>query len=215
MVPGEDVGHVSLGIGKDEETYVSFWPTDAGKATASGLFNPIGFENKVDYLADLSAEGRMPEFTIKLYSLHSVAMVLCFNEEIKKTKGWALMGANVLLNRSSGHSCASMAYTVLKAGGIYELIPSRYSSTVSSAPSPDALLNVVMQAKRTELEKYPETQSFNNAGCTAVPESNSKIGLVCRLMEIIMSREDLQRDDDLWEAQKGHKRIAPLNLDAA
>ena len=185
VAPGENVGHVSLGIGENEETYVSFWPTTAGKASnsrAPGLFKPIESENKVDFAADLQAEARPPEFTFKLFSLNITAMKDCFEREISKTEGWSLVGSNLLLNQGSGHSCASMAYEVLKAGGIYDLLPSRLSSNLSSAPSPDALARAVIEAKKVELEKYPDTQKFVQTDCTPLPETNPKTGLYCRVM---------------------------------
>ena len=185
IAPGDNVGHVSLGIGENESTYVSFWPTSEAKDShnwAPGLFKPIDSENKMDYVADFQAEGRAPEFTYKLYSLDTISMKERFNEVISKTQGWSLVGSNLLINQGSGHSCASMAYEVLKAGGIYDLLSSRFSSNLSSAPSPDALARAVIEAKKVELVEYPETQKFDQTGCTPLPAENPKTGLRCQIM---------------------------------
>jgi len=184
--PGENVGHISLAIGENEDTYVSFWPTAAGKANtkspAPGFFKPIDSERKIDFQADLAAEERPPELTFALYSLNAVTMREKFDDETSKEPGWALIGSNMLLNQNSAHSCASMAYEVLKAGGIYDLLPSKFSSNLSSAPSPDALARAVIHAKKTELQEYPETQYFDGPECSKLPDDNPKTGLRCHIM---------------------------------
>ena len=88
----------------------------------------------------------------------------CGIKNDKKFQGWALLGKNLLLNGGTAHSCASLAYELLKAGGIYNEITSSFSPRFSSIVSPDQLVNAVKAAKLYELEEHPETADFKFEG---------------------------------------------------
>ena len=165
-IPGQFTGHISLEIDTDPalKRYVSFWPADGEQDAAkdSGFFKPVPSENKVDLAADVEAEGRHPEYTAVLYSLNTLEMNKKYDAELTNKKGWAGVG-NSLLSLKTAHSCASMAYTVLIAGGIKNLlaITTPSHSRLSSITTPDKLAEAVQEAKRAELNKYPETKDYD------------------------------------------------------
>lgn len=142
--PGENVGHISL---ETKQGYMSLWPTGEGKLQGVGFFKPIAHEFKPDYAFDLEAEERKPEYTIVLYSLNCSNIQEKFQTIANTIDGWALVGGVLLLNGNSAESCASMAYKLLDAGGIYHLVSSLRSCTLSSSASPDELARLVVDAK--------------------------------------------------------------------
>jgi len=181
--PGEDVGHISLDVGG---VYMSFWPAVPANPKNSIFGAPAEF--KGSYEEDLKEEGREPEITLCLYSLNVAAMRTEFREihsKVKsgKYKGWTVVGNSLLNGYGGGHSCSSLAYEVLKAGQIYDLITSRFSSSLSSAPSPDGLARAVFAAKKGENKNYAkESKSVPEfAGETKLedfPQNNPRTGLV-------------------------------------
>lgn len=171
--PGENVGHVSIET-VTPEGYMSLWPSQAGKASGAGFWKPIDPDFKGNFQEDFDAEGeRDPEVTICLYNLDAENIKEKF-ETIKEgiearqargeKAGWVLIGGNKLINNNSGESCASLAWKLLKAGGIYDEISSSWSSKFSSVVTPDNLSKAVISAKKHELEHYPETVKFNFDG---------------------------------------------------
>lgn len=172
---GANVGHISI---ETPNAYMSLWPDDPrkdkelSKETRNlGLLAAINKEFKQDADEDYLAEGRVAEKIICLYSLDIQAIEARFKEIYSDPnfRGWTLLGNNILLNRGNAHSCASLAYTLLKAGGIYELISSFNSSygSISSAASPDALAGISIKAKQAELISYPDTKKFEAFARTA------------------------------------------------
>ena len=188
VTPGEDVGHVSVEIFQNGESvsFSSLWPekgidtseADAIKAgghnvtstvqfyhaltKVEGVVKPVGANFHATPQVDFDAEGRLPEYTIALYSLNTEAMRQKAADLQTKTNGWRVVGRNLIrVGRSSDHSCASLAYEILKAGGIYDLVGSHHSSHNSSCTSPDGLGKTVIDAKRSELKKHGSTKSWH------------------------------------------------------
>lgn len=151
-----------------------------------GIFRPEEGQYLTTVEEDMLAEGRLPELMFCLYSLDPEAIVKKFKEiteemhrkyqEIKEissttdnpndepslqdlTAGWVLIGPNTLLNKNSGNSCATLAWSLLKAGGIDHLIGSRYSC-YSSSISPDMTASALTDAKMREYQDYPEVRNF-------------------------------------------------------
>ena len=184
---GENVGHVSIET-VSPPGYMSLWPSEAGKASNMGFFQPIQHEFKPDYDADYEAEGRRkPEVTVVLYNLNPGKIYAEFQnvvdhfeslKEVGKSSGWVLIGGNQLINGKSGESCSSLAWRLLKAGGIYDEISSSYSSTNSVVVSPDGLVNVLKSAKVYEQESYPDTKEFQFSGELSVPERRGGCTLI-------------------------------------
>lgn len=114
----------------------------------------------VDGYYDLDFEGRVPEITICLYGLNVASINTEFEATKTRLEGWNLLGNNCLLNQGTGHSCSSYAYTLLKAGGIYNLISSAHSSKFSSVVTPDGLSQALIRAKREETRLYPVTRNW-------------------------------------------------------
>jgi hypothetical protein len=178
--PGEDVGHISLET-INPANYMSLWPKDQVHFERRGMKLPVAPEFMVDYNADLAAEARPPEVIICLYNLKPFAMHEKFHD-IKsdpKFQGWALIGKNLLLNGGTAHSCASLAYDLLKAGGIYNEINSSFSSRFSSIVTPDQLVNATKAAKVYELEEHPETANFKFAGETEINPTKKSGCVIC------------------------------------
>jgi hypothetical protein len=65
-------------------------------------------------------------------------------------KGWTLIGNNRLVNGGNAHSCASLAYSLLRTGGIHRLVS-----------TPDELAKFSLSAKKFELLSYPEIKNFS------------------------------------------------------
>jgi hypothetical protein len=204
--PGEDIGHVSIEIPsltmknpaydkndpkskKEIPFYVSLWPAEGIKLGGEGTFTPTKHTFHLDYKTDCGAEDRIPELTICLYGLKKGSIKqkffdICAGKSIKKSlikgdkefQGWVLIGGNRLINHNSGESCASLAYKLLKAGGIYDSIRSGYSSQFASVVAPDNLAEAIKCAKKYELEKYPETKNFVYKGESSIADiEESKI----------------------------------------
>lgn len=189
---GENVGHVSIEIPsikmdnpkfdegnpdsqKKVPFYCSFWPGNPSAKSGIGVF----FEKRDPhymggYESDQEAEkggirkDGKPETIICLYSL-SVTKIYEKFEELKNTvDGWTLFGSNKLINQGCKQSCASFAYDVLCAGGIYDLAPSKKSLKFSSTATPDDMAAFVEKAKQRELKDYEETQKFEFEGETKI-----------------------------------------------
>ena len=175
-VPGHDVGHVSI---ETKDGYISLWPAEPVSFKGPGIFTPIKHQFHT-YGDDLRDEKRRPERTICLYSLYISRITSEFEklvneikavrseEEVEKEtkqslKGWRLIGSNLIsrIDNSGGESCASLAYRLLNAGGIGELISSKYSSKQSIIVTPDDLLLAVEDARKEELQRFNNVQGFN------------------------------------------------------
>jgi hypothetical protein len=179
-VPGQDVGHVSI---ETADNYISLWPSELVSIKGPGVFTPVKPQYH-HYVDDLRDEKRRAERTICLYSLYIPELIAEFekikeivkeeklerNDETGETEqvkndaitGWRLIGSNVLsrLNNSGGESCASLAYRLLNAGRIYDLVSSKYSSKYSSIVTPDALLLAIEDARKEELYRYPAVKDY-------------------------------------------------------
>ena len=136
---------------------------------------------KLAFEKDKEAEdNRDPEIVFCLYSLDNGKIIDRFIELKKQTENWTLFGDNILLLKGrTVHSCASLAYDLLKSGGIYNLISSAFSSKYSSVVSPDALVKAIKVAKLEERKQYPETVNFKFASETVV--ENMEVTTYCPL----------------------------------
>ncbi len=99
-------------------------------------------------------------FRMALYSVDSQKVVDAFNELKHSTKGWSLIGSNVLsrsIGEKANESCSSLVYRCLAAGGLYNGLKSTLSSQTCCAVDPEDLLRHVVAAKEKELIEYPKT----------------------------------------------------------
>jgi hypothetical protein len=129
LTGGENVGHISI---ETPTCNMSLWPNDARKNPELskgqknfGVISAINKQFMVNANEDIAAErGRPPEKLFCFYSLNIEAIEARYRDisSDPEFKGWTLIGDNLLLNKGNAHSCASLAYTLLKAGGIYDLI---------------------------------------------------------------------------------------------
>lgn len=124
--PGHNVGHASI---QCREQYMSLWPRRV-QNEGSGIKEGISFELLPNYQTDLNYERRAPEVRFCFYSLETDKIEKAFDEIKKTLEGWSLLG----LEKKS-ESCASLAWHLLKAGGIDKLVSLPTQSSVSSAGS--------------------------------------------------------------------------------
>ena len=107
-------GHVSIEI---KNHYISLWPL----GVKSVLFKS-NRHFKSNYEDDFGEESKdPPEFVVSLYGLDAKKMELTFASYRKQVTQWSLLGPSTPLGRES-HSCASLVYDVLRAGGIENLM---------------------------------------------------------------------------------------------
>jgi hypothetical protein len=150
-------------------------------------------EYQHSYNDDYQLEGdKEPQVTVCLYSLDVKSVEKAFNALKDDITGWRLVGSNVFMQTTEKvvekkmsifienmnvetkvgkrdvDSCSSLAYKLLKAGGIYELISGNYSSTFSSVVTPDDLLTAVIDAKLSEIKSHSETANYSFSGETDV-----------------------------------------------
>lgn len=184
--PGEGVGHISI---ETFNYYMSLWPASQPGQAAPRFFEERPPHFMANYQGDFVAEeNRAPERVFCLYSLDSKEMEKQFatlksaisawaitgsnnvSAALREyTKGWTIRGENVLTaGQYAKESCASLAYKILKAGGLYELISTMHSSSISIISTPDELARLMLLAKQEELSKCTETKDFSFAGETTV-----------------------------------------------
>lgn len=175
-IEDRQVGHISI---QTPNCYMSLWPKDITNSDAHEIYGvhapdfidspdtDIIYEtNASPYVSEdnIPAKPNLPT-VICLYSLNVDAIEARFKaiKEDPDFAGWTLIGNNRLVNKGNAHSCASLAYTLLVAGGIYELISRLNSShgSLSSSASPAALLGFSQKAKQAELKKFPDTAKFS------------------------------------------------------
>jgi hypothetical protein len=173
--PGHGVGHVSIET-SDPESYMSLWPNGRpDEKMIVSLFEKRPAHYMSSYQDDLDAEQREPELVYCLYRLDIYKILEKFENIQGKNEGWTLFGNNILIHGGGSHSCSSMAYALLKSGGIYDKISSGYSSQYASVVSPDNLVDAVKAAKKYEVKHYPQTVKFDNNFLTIVAtEQNNK-----------------------------------------
>lgn len=155
--PGANVGHVSLEMqDAGEVRYMSLWPAQAGpfqdaaKATdGPGLTEGIRHEFVGSFEKDRDDyEGRAPEYTFCFYTLDRAAMMGEFDNAKKDIKGWCLLGARC----EGAHSCASVVWSLLRAGGIDELIATSKLSTANAQQSGRGLFGMFAKAASSDAE---------------------------------------------------------------
>ena len=159
-IQGENVGHVSIET-TTPKGYMSLWPEGLpdGKKLVS-IVEKRPSKYMASYQDDFNAEGRKPEIVICLYTLKAEEIVNCFNKTKQKNEGWTLLGNNTIHGKDA-HSCATLAYDLLKTGGLYDLVSSSFSFSYSSTVAPDTLVLALIKAKKNELKQYPETKQFS------------------------------------------------------
>ena len=164
-----DVGHASIQIGND---YISLWP----KGNPSGVFKQF-FENRekyfITYEKDLwLEENNKPSFIVCLYLLDMSAIKQKAEELKDNVEHWTLFGNNcLLLKDDKTHSCSSIVYELLKEGGIYNFVASKFSAHYSSVVSPDNLISILKEAKKYEINKCPKIKNFKFEDETFLGES--------------------------------------------
>jgi len=202
LYPGDGVGHVSIEI-PDINFYASLFPNPrplaeaieykaelkAAKTRAGQeyikAFSTKPSNYKHSYQQDVTAEsGKDANIVICLYSLDIDAMEREFRNLAQNTKGWRLIGSNLLVQildpleltkagQKNVENCASLACKILEGGGIKSLLTKTESaiffSKTSSVVKPDDVGDLVIKAKFSEIEKNPETIKFRFDSETPLP----------------------------------------------
>jgi hypothetical protein len=150
---------------------------------------------------DVSAEGRAPEVVVCLYTLFLPSLIQKFDqykresEESKDKKSWRLVGDFLQLvqldpeqgrlkstlcgGSSSSHSCASLAYDLLKAGNLNEEALTSRSLLPST---PDDLAELAIVYKQHELARHPELKQIFVGDDTVPAEEPSPPSKKCSMM---------------------------------
>lgn len=149
---GDGVGHISI---QTPNNYMSLWPKGHPSKGLMQYFEVRAYDLLQEFKHDVTLEERDPEFVVCLYSIEFEKIEDKFREFKKKLQGWTLLGSNRLLNSGSAESCATLALSLLRAGGLL-LEDSCFSSSVT----PDKMAEVVIAAKKQELLEHPETTNF-------------------------------------------------------
>jgi hypothetical protein len=148
--PGRNVGHVSV---EANNKYISLWPKQ-GTDTEGSAKNTEG--NGITYAIthelpslekDLEYEDRAPEVIYCFYSLDPQKIVHEFEAINKHLKGWTLLGLC-----ENGESCASLAYRLVKAGGIGTLAGKATEATISSTRSTPAFFHASSQSSEASVD---------------------------------------------------------------
>lgn len=106
---------------------------------------------------------------VALYGLNIGHIHTTFTQLQENCPGWRLIGSNFLtrLTNGSGENCASVAYRILNAGGMYAgTLKAKGSSETLSVTTPDMLIRHVMAAKKKEQHVHAETKDWTFDGET-------------------------------------------------
>lgn len=105
-------------------------------------------------------ESGMANVTTTLFSLNSKAINKKY-EEMKGDNYILTDKVNPKFKTPHAQNCSTLAYTLLKEGGINELSPICHGLENSITPlTPNALTSCIQDAKKNELKKYPQTKDF-------------------------------------------------------
>lgn len=137
-----NIGHVSL---ETKDFYASLWPEQLT------IMNKYKVQNseQTDIEIDHASEGRAPDTLIDLETLNVSSML----EELKKFEKqnkYHLIGQNKVFNANNAASCSSLAYSLLVAGGIRNLVPKTFSIRDQILVTPNNLISLVLKAKEKE-----------------------------------------------------------------
>jgi len=189
FLSGGNPGHVSI---ETKEFYASFWP-------GRGVVHFVKLESLKDYplvaglfgvapgrfvlslnqdeTSEASASGlprsarKKADVEVVLTSLDAAAMKKAFEKYQAEIPGWTFIG-NSAINRKAGHSCSSLAYHLLQAGGIQKLTGWYEMQIMVVTPSHIAALTI--KAKEAESKKV---SSAVQEGTTSHKEEESQVQL--------------------------------------
>jgi len=196
--PGANVGHVSLEMqDAGEVKYMSLWPAQAGPFQDSardteglGITEGISHEFVGSFEKDRDVyEKRAPEYTFCFYTLDRAAMMGAYNDAKQNIKGWCLLGARC----EGAHSCASIVWTLLRAGGIDELIAASKLSTADTKKSSQGFFGMFAKTASSDTEGS-KINAFLTAEFTAqaLAGTNSPDSLAVRL--ILAKKAEIKRE---------------------
>lgn len=121
----------------------------------------------------IQAQIRLALFSVKTGLVHKT-----FEEFRRSTNGWRLIGSNGLirhLNVESSESCVSLAYRLLKSGGIaVDLEDVVRSSQTESVVTMHCFMKYLIAAKEQEINVRPESLHWEVPGATLTNFSEVK-----------------------------------------
>jgi len=152
-------GHVSMKTSGVDGIYGSHWPGIERTATGMIKTGVKAFEDRT-LDEDITAEEPFNPISVTLYSLNRKDMHNEYRELCRRL--WSLKGSKVII--ADTENCSSFVYKILSAGGINDLSAkcSALGSYFRFNPlEPKDLLECLLDAKRRELELYPETEEYD------------------------------------------------------
>jgi hypothetical protein len=214
--PGRNVGHVSVEI-EDKKLYMSLWPKQANDDQPAaktdenkGITSAISHEFVANFeLERTKYEGREPEATFCFYSLDTVAIEGKFNEFKANLTGWTLFGSNRLIVKDA-ESCVSMAWALLRAGGIQKYAsPVTESSVASKGSSFGSFFSG--KAVSTAFTKGSSSQADESHQASSESKTNSTYSVEMAIGVVIKSPDYLVAL--LKEAKLAELKKEPLSTE--
>jgi len=155
------IGHVAMDV---DDTYISWWPDATNLAQTRACIISAGEAEKQTFEQDKKAEGAEPDLIISLYSLDRDAIKEQFDKFEKTNYGWVLLGDKTttrFLGQQKGHSCCSMAYALLQAGGADNLTKFTQDWMIKRfMVTPENFVTYLQNIKNNELLYHPETKNY-------------------------------------------------------
>lgn len=141
-----NIGHVSL---ETKDFYASLWPTQLT------LFNKYKIQDgkQETLMRDLQLEDKDPDHLLDFKTL-DLSGILEKMQAFEKNNKYHLIGKVEIFNKENyGYNCSSLAYSLLKAGGINKLLTSSTAILQNYIlVTPNGLAKILIQAKKQEDE---------------------------------------------------------------
>jgi len=160
-IKGKDIGNVGHVSIETANIYASLWPAEPKE-----LKEPVMGTNSPSLKTDMNKdhENKKPDISLTLYSLNKPMLEKKHKERINHMD-WKITG-DTGRSGQNVHSCASYAYSLLKAGGINELsykCANLNQFFKSPMPiEPNDIAECIKAAKKNELKRYPQTSEFSD-----------------------------------------------------
>jgi hypothetical protein len=140
-----NIGHVSI---ETRDLYASLWPRGIN---ITNKLKPQRSDHQ-DHTpeTDQIAEARAPDLTVDLHTLEVEKINIELERFVKLGSVYHLLGSNPYLKNLGAHSCSSLAYHLLSAGGIHKLGIKTHVIRDYIVVTPNNLATLVVEAQTKE-----------------------------------------------------------------
>ena len=182
-----DLNHVSMEV---KQQYISLWPEQGRK-----IWKPVPAKFVQNLETDLVLMDKPPDQVICLYSLDNTEITREFNQLKTMLLKWRLFSPNFFMSKDS-ESTTSFIYRLLIVGGIKQLLLSKILTMPTKWFIPDNILKILVQAKLSELNKFPETKNYHATNETPIVDLRKKV--IVNVAKSSIITESLRLDCDVW-----------------